>query len=142
MPAESTQSFYLLTADDLAALERQRAFVATVAAQLGKVISMQGALDDLATLQAILDARIIESEQTWKLQSLGIVLGDVFEKHSELHWVIVEDEYGRDPALRFGTTGNLIFPLTMISKRVEDGEDVEVVDIYEGVLTYVNDFSE
>jgi hypothetical protein len=142
MPSESTQSFYSLTADDLAGLERQRAFVATAAAQLGLVVSLQGDLEDLATLQAVLDAQIIGSEETWKLQSLGIVLGDVFEKHSELHWVIVEDEYGRDPALRFGTTGNLIFPLTMISKRVEDGEDVDVVDIYEGVLEYVNDFRE
>jgi hypothetical protein len=43
--------------------------------------------------------------------------------------VAVEDEHGRDPALR-DHSGMLVFPLTMISKRVERGEHVDVVDLF------------
>jgi len=33
-----------------------------------------------------------------------------------MEWVTVEDEYGKDPALRFPGTTVIAFPLTMISK--------------------------
>ena len=142
MPAEAKQFFSAMTADDLAHLDRQRAFVSATAASIGLASSLHGATSDLLTLQAIVDSKTIGKEQTWELQSLGIVLGDVFEKNSELHWVMVEDEYGRDPALRFRDTANLIFPMTMISKRIEDEKHVRVEDIYEGVMEHVEQFAE
>ena len=46
-----------------------------------------------------------------------------------MDWCAVEDEYGRDPALRYRETDLLVFPLTMISKRVEDGESVDVREL-------------
>jgi hypothetical protein len=140
--AEAKQFFSALTADDLAHLDRQRAFVADAAVKLGLHMAMPCSLKDLTTLQAIVDSGTITKDQTWRLQSLGIALGDVFESNTELHWVMVEDEYGRDPALRFHNTSNLIFPLTMISKRVEDGKQVRVQDIYEGVMEHVEEFTE
>ncbi len=51
---------------------------------------------------------------------------------SKLHWVAVEDEYGRDPALRWLDTSVLVFPRTVISKRVEDGEEIDVYDMFKG----------
>ena len=35
---------------------------------------------------------------------------------------MVEDEKGRDPAIRIPGTTVILFPLTMISKRIERGE--------------------
>lgn len=46
---------------------------------------------------------------------------------------MVEDEYGRDPAIRYKETTLLVFPQTMISKRVEAGEAVDVRVMYEGL---------
>jgi hypothetical protein len=43
-----------------------------------------------------------------------------------LDWTMVSDEYGRDPALRYKKTDTVFFPLTMISKRVERDEPVDV----------------
>jgi hypothetical protein len=48
-------------------------------------------------------------------------------------WWMVEDEYGRDPAIRYKETTLLVFPQTMISKRVEDGVPVDVQDMYNGL---------
>jgi hypothetical protein len=50
--------------------------------------------------------------------------------NSSLVWVTVEDEYGRDPALNVPGTSVLLFPLTMISKRVEQARDVPLEALY------------
>lgn len=84
--------------------------------------SLKGFISDLDALQALLDDGVTGKTETFRLQSLGLVLGQVFEKILGLHWVMVEDQCGRDPALRFKETSIIVFPLTMISKRVERRE--------------------
>jgi len=88
--------------------------------------------DDPGTALSVIRALLndgIRPDETWKLQSLGVVLGDVMSRMMSLPWVVVDDEDGRDPALDFGGVGNLLFPLTMISKRVEAGETVDVYEL-------------
>jgi hypothetical protein len=86
---------------------------------------------DLDVLQELLDLGAVEPDATYDLQCLGIVLGmRVVEASDGIDWAIVEDEYGRDPALRYRNTSLLVFPLTMISRRIEDGEDVDVRALY------------
>jgi hypothetical protein len=87
----------------------------------------------LGVIQAILDNGWIEKQETWKLQSLGVAFGDALvQEVPELFWVAVDDEFGRDPALRWLQTSTLVFPLTAISKRVEDGIAVDVYQIFGG----------
>jgi hypothetical protein len=54
-----------------------------------------------------------------------------------MEWVMVEDEHSRDPAVRLPKTTIILFPLTMISKRVERGEKVDVFDLFNGVAAKV-----
>ncbi len=87
---------------------------------------------DLDLLQQVLDSRQLKPEATYSLQALGLAFGNVFiENHNGYDWWMVEDEYGRDPAVRYRETSLLVFPLTMISKRVEDGELVDVRSLYQ-----------
>ncbi len=86
----------------------------------------------LRLLRAIIEAGWIEKTETVKLQCLGIALGDAIAQELALEWVTVEDEFGRDPALRVPGTTVLLFPLTMISKRIERGEHVDVDDLFDG----------
>jgi hypothetical protein len=51
--------------------------------------------------------------------------------------ITVEDEYGRDPALRLPGTTIMTFPLTMISKRLERGESIDVKELFQGVCEHV-----
>jgi hypothetical protein len=100
---------------------------------LGRTLT--GALDDLELLQRTLNANVIEREATYTLQALGIAFGKVFVNHNaDFDWWMVEDEYGRDPAVRFKRTALLVFPQTMISKRIEDGTPIDVAAMYEGLL--------
>ncbi len=93
--------------------------------------------EKLRLLQTIIDAGWIEASETVKLQCLGITLGDALVQELGLEWVMVEDEYGRDPAIRKPGTTVIAFPLTMISKRVERGESVVVRDLFDGVVDHV-----
>ena len=67
-----------------------------------------------------------------------MLLGDAFVLELGMEWVTVEDEHGRDPAVRVPGTSTLLFPLTMISKRVERGEAVDVFDLFNGIAARVD----
>ena len=85
----------------------------------------------LRVINTILDNNWIKSDETYKLQCLGIALGDALEQEIEdLRWVIVVDGQHRDPALRWQETEILVYPQTMISKRIEQGENVDVYALF------------
>lgn len=83
----------------------------------------------LAVIQTVLDNGWVTADQTWHLQALGVVFGDILAELLSVPWVVVEDEYGRDPALLLRDGPVLAYPLTMISKRIEAGEIVDVTDL-------------
>ena len=84
---------------------------------------------DLSILQRLIDDKVFGKSQTYELQSLGIAFGDVLASELPLRWVMVTDEYGTDPTLRFKGTTVQINALTMISKRVEKDEDVNLSEL-------------
>ena len=88
----------------------------------------------LRLVQTILQNGWIESYETWKLQSLGVVLGDALvQEVPELFWAVVEDEFGRVPALRWLDTSSVVLPLTAIAKALEDGVSIDVYEIFGGL---------
>jgi hypothetical protein len=126
------QTMSPLTAADEQRLSEQRAIVSRYLDEDGRK-KYETAAGKLGTLRALLEAKVFRSDQTFELQSMGIVLGDVFVQDMGFHWLIVEDEHGRDPAIRYAETSVILFPLTMISKRIEAGERVDVFDLYNGM---------
>lgn len=89
---------------------------------------------DLDRLQELLDRAVLDPSQTWELQCLGIALGRVLVKNTpSLDWAMVDDEYGRDPTIRLRGTEAIYNVLTMISKRVEKRDEVDVRALYEFV---------
>lgn len=91
----------------------------------------------LALIDAILTNGWVQASETAKLQSLGITFGDALAQRLGLRWVSVEDEYGRDPALKLEGTSVLTFPLTAISKRVERGDQVDVYALFESACAAI-----
>ena len=117
--------FSVLSKDDAARLERQRAVVVAVAKRYSAA-PLTGTKSDLPVLQRLIDDKVFTKSQTYELQCLGAAFGDVLTSELPLRWVMLTDEYGTDPTLRFKKTALQINPLTMISKRVERGEHVDV----------------
>ena len=131
------QTISALTDEDSARLAEQRAVVEAYLAEESKQ-SYQTSAGKLGLLRALLDHKVFKPEQTYELQCMGIVLGDVFVRELGMTWVMVEDEYGRDPAVKLGSSSIILFPLTMISKRVEEGEDVDVFDMFNSLAEQVD----
>jgi hypothetical protein len=84
---------------------------------------------DLSVLQRLIDDKVFSKTQTYELQSLGIAFGDVLASELPLRWVMVTDEYGTDPTLRFKGTAVQINALTIISKRIEKAEKVNLSEL-------------
>lgn len=101
---------------------------------------LTGTRTDLAALQKVIDSKLVEPEATYSLQALGLAFGKVFiSTRTDFDWWMVEDEYGRDPTLRYKQTSLLLFPKTMISKRIEDGKAVNVTEMFEGLQETVRE---
>ena len=118
--------FSELRREDSERLNQQRAVVAAAAKQRYGTAALTRARKDLPILQRLLDDKVFEKSQTYELQSLGVAFGDVLASEFPLRWVMITDEYGTDPTLRFKNTSIAVYALTMISKRVERDEPVDV----------------
>lgn len=95
--------------------------------------------EKLRLLDTIIKNDWIAPSETVKLQSLGITLGDAFVQKMGFRWIEVEDEYGVDPAIQLPGTSIILFPLTMISKRIERGDPVDVYELFEGIAEIVKE---
>src|SRR5215470_6630523 len=118
--------FSELTPQDKARLDQQRGLVAAAAKQRYGTAILSRTKNDLPILQRLIDDKVFNKSQTFELQSLGVVFGDVLASELDLRWVMITDEYGTDPTLRFKNTSININALTMVSKRVERDEPVNV----------------
>ena len=95
---------------------------------------LDGTHQDLELIQRVLDQGLVEPEATYTLQAFGLAFGRVFlNEFPDYDWWMVEDEHGRDPAIRYKETSLLVFPMTMISKRIEDGEPFDVAELFDGL---------
>lgn len=86
---------------------------------------------DLDLLQTLLDRQLVRSNQVRELQAMGVVMGNLLAAELEMHWVIYEDKQGRSRALRYKNSDNYLFPITMIARRREVGNQTPVIDIYQ-----------
>ena len=118
--------FTELSRQDSTRLEQQRTVVLTAARQRYGTLVLTRTKSDLPVLQNLIDDRVFNKSQTYELQCLGVAFGDVLASELPLRWVMVTDEFGTDPTLRFKKTTIQINALTMISKRVERDEPVSV----------------
>ena len=118
--------FSELSPEDGRRLDQQREMVAAAAKQRYGTAALSRTKRDLPIIQRLLDDKAFKKSQTYQLQCLGVVFGDVLASELPLRWMMITDEYGTDPTLRFKNTNININALTMISKRVERDEPVDV----------------
>lgn len=86
---------------------------------------------DLRLLQQLVDRKTLRPDQRRELQALGSVLGQLLKKEFRLEWVVYVDQLGRSRGLQIDGTRQVIFPLTMISRRLEADARIDVQRIYD-----------
>lgn len=85
---------------------------------------------DLRLLQQVIDRGALKPHQKRELQALGSVLGELLAKEFRLPWEVYSDQLGRSRGLRIDNTRQVIFPLTMISRRIEADANADINRIY------------
>lgn len=98
-------------------------------------------LSDLELLQRIVDNGLIDQDDTQQLQAMGAVLGNVMTADvPALEWKIYEDNVGRSRALCAKGSDQCLFPMTMLSRRMETGLKPDVSKIYEEAIGLLSDY--
>lgn len=92
---------------------------------------------DLVILQRLLDQQLVARDDTLTLQAMGVVLGDRLAADEGLEWVIYTDRKGRSRALQIPGSKEMLFPITMISRRYETGLNVDVQALYDQAVNIV-----
>ena len=62
---------------------------------------------------------------------MEVIMGDLLAAELVMRWVLYEDNVGRSRALRYQKSDNVLFPMTMIARRREVGNQTSVVNIYQ-----------
>jgi hypothetical protein len=137
-PTAREPQFKELSAADRARLDRQRAIIASEAKARYGTPALTRTQRDLPVIQKLIADMAFKKTQTYELQSLGVVFGDVLTNELPLRWVMVMDEFGTDPTLRFKNTTLQVNALTMISKRVEQGERVNVSNLLRSTREHIS----
>ena len=129
-PLDDEGTITAFEAPDEAYLEKQYELLQDIAnSELAKRFKGEKA-HDLELLQKLIDSRVIKSDQRRELQAMGVVLGRTLAKEYELRWVIFRDSVGRSRALQIDETKRVVFPMTMISRRLEVDARANVQEIY------------
>lgn len=95
----------------------------------------------LRVIDAILQNGWVAPHETEKLQSLGVAFGDAVAQQLNMDWVIIEDEYGCEPALNWPGTSVNTYPVTIISKRVADGETPDIYTLFEDLCERISELA-
>jgi len=102
---------------------------------------IRGDKSDLFTLQRLIDKQVIKRDDSATLQALGVVLGDVYiSENKNLHWQLLEDELGSSHVVCIKNTQHCLFPVTMLSRRIEVGLNPKVEKVYNDGLESIQDY--
>ncbi|MDM1371267.1 DUF3806 domain-containing protein [Myroides marinus] len=75
--------------------------------------------------------------------ALGLLFGDCLQAaNNSFHWVIVHDQYGRELALQYQDFALQCFPISMITKRIEDEVEINVTQLMDEVITHIESESD
>lgn len=134
------ESFRDLTEDELDWLAAQRGRVeALLAGNADALAEYETDAGKLAVIRAVLNAGAFRPDQTFELQGLGVIFGDVLASQLGMQWRVLEDDQGVSPCLVLPDTSIVLFPQTMISKRIERGEELDVLDLLDGIIAKVEE---
>lgn len=121
-------------------LRGQRGIAGDVSrSKLGR--QFHGNREDLKVLQEIVNRDLIKLDDEQTLQSLGVIIGDVYvAERKDLNWKVYEDELGASFVVCLAETEHCLFPVTMLSRRMKVGLKPNVEDVFEKGLDHLRPY--
>ena len=120
-------------------MSQQRGEVEDLIARHVGIVRLHGDHTDLDAMQQLVEKQVVKEDvKSW--QAMGVVMGDLMADEFDLHWVSVIDELGESKALQWQDTMDFVFPVTLLSKRKQFGEKIDIPAIYEKIRADVQAF--
>ena len=89
----------------------------------------------LPLLSSISQTLAFDPDDISNWHDMGLCFGELIRTEVPgFSWKLLHDEYGMDYCLRFEETSIKVFPMTLFSKRKEDGREIGIEDLYHGLL--------
>ena len=128
-----------LEPEDEAVLEGDRDFLPAVLEARFPHLRLVGTSDDLAILQEVAQGGPYSDDPMGEVIAMGTALRDVIARSSGMSWIRYSDEEGVDFALRYEKTSIVVFPRSMILKRIERDEPLDILHIHNEVCRHVRE---
>jgi hypothetical protein len=123
--------------DKLADLEACRAWVRE---QTSAPRPTETSSDKVRLIGEILESGSVQPHERQKLHALGVVLGDALAQEIPgMAWKMVTNQLGRHLALVYRDISITLLPVTMISRRLEKGEPVQIGDLFTATCAHVQE---
>jgi hypothetical protein len=136
--ASTAPLFRPLDAQEAEQLNRERLLVCQVAARELGLNDWSMDRSGLAQLQALIDRGLVQSDNLLLARGLGVVLGDALTcEMDDMDWHMVTDDWGTDPVVRYANTTIQVGARDMVLKRLEDGREVDLVHLLDGVVEHL-----
>ncbi|KAG1390858.1 hypothetical protein G6F59_015067 [Rhizopus arrhizus] len=125
-------------------LQHQRSLIAARVAAGFPSLPVQWPLP-ASTLQRVVDAELIDRDDGDGWEALGVAFGDTLaQRVPGLVWMQVTDAWGIDAVLRYADSSLQIGASTLLLKRVEQGEVIDIAHLLawleEFVATRADDY--
>lgn len=101
-------------------------------------VRLKGTQEDIPNLHTMLSEGPYTSDASAELTTFGMVFGHILARELAMRWVIYADEQGSDFALQYQDRELFLFPCDMIIKRIENGDDIDEINL-EAMLENLRD---
>lgn len=94
----------------------------------------------LDVLQWLLDEQCFNLKDKEYIVKLGLMLGTLLQYYYlDFNWVAVEEEGVRELAMQFKDTEEVVFPISLVSSRIETGEAIRIPRMLENLFFTVEE---
>lgn len=94
---------------------------------------------DIALLQTMIDKKLVDKDDFATQEAMGVILGNIMQADfpSHLQWKVYKDKQGRSKALCVVKTQECLFPITMLSRRMQLEMAVNVASVYDNAINEI-----
>ena len=140
MTQEMTAEFQPLPPSALEYMQARRAQLHALVADNFSDRELTHTAADFELLQRIVDANLLEAEDVAGWEAMGIAFGDgLTTMVPGLAWAQVTDQYGTDAVLRYQATTLQIGVVTMLLKRAEANEEINVAHLAQWLKAFIEE---